>query len=63
MDFESFKSDKLVQLPNAYQPMLVTLSGIEMLVKLRQYSNAPVSIFVTPLGIVTLTRLEQLEKA
>ena len=43
--------------------MLVTLSGIFMLVRLLQDSKEPVSIYVTPSGIVTLVRSLQPEKA
>ena len=39
--------------------MLVTLLGIVMLVRLKQYSNACPPILVTLLGIVTLVRLMQ----
>ena len=42
--------------------MLVTLSGIVMLVRLVQRPNAPLPIEVTPSGIVILFRLVQLEK-
>ena len=39
--------------------MLVTLSGIVMLVKLRQLENAPYPMLVTPSGIVMLVKLLQ----
>ncbi len=39
--------------------MLVTLFGIVMLVRLSQYSNAPLPILVTLFGIVMLVRLVQ----
>ena len=39
--------------------MLVTLSGIVMLVKLLQPENAPSLMHVTPSGIVTLAKLRQ----
>ena len=39
--------------------MLVTLSGIVMLVRLLQYSNALSPMLVTPSGIVMLVRLLQ----
>ena len=38
--------------------MLVTLSGIVMLVRLLQYSNAPLPILVTPFPIVMLVKLQ-----
>jgi len=43
--------------------MLVTPSGIEMLVRPEHESNARNPILVTLLGIVTLVRLEQLRNA
>ena len=50
---------KLVQLSNAYFPMLVILLGIVMLVKLLQPKNAPSPMLVTLLGIVRLVKLLQ----
>ena len=45
---------------NAKPPMLVTLLGIVMLVKLLQSPNAPLPMLVTLLGIVMLVKLLQL---
>ena len=41
--------------------IVVTESGIVILVRLEQFSNAEYPIFVTELGIVILVRLEQPE--
>ena len=43
--------------------MLVTLSGIAMLVRLLQLENADLPMLVTLSGIVMLVRLLQLENA
>ena len=51
---------RLVQYLNASSPILVTLSGIVMLVRLSQPKNASLPILVTLSGIVMLVRLEQL---
>ena len=48
-----------VQPKNAASPMVVTLSGIVMLVRLAQSKNAPSPMLVTLLGIATLVRLVQ----
>ena len=45
---------RLVQVPNALLPILVTLLGIIMLVRLVQPSNAAIPILVTLLGIVNV---------
>jgi len=45
---------------NALYPMLVTLSGMVMLVSPVQLEKALFPIEVTPSGIVTLERSEQL---
>ena len=44
---------------NAFSPMLVTLSGIVMLVKLLQLANAYAPMLVTLSGIVMLVKLLQ----
>ena len=54
---------RLVQLPKAQSPMLVTLSGIVILVRLVQPLKALLPILVTPLPIVMLVRLVHLSKA
>jgi hypothetical protein len=51
--------DKLLQPENRYVPMLVTPSGIVMLVSPVQFSNALLPMLVTPLGIVTLVSSAQ----
>ena len=53
----------LKQLRNASAPMLVTLSGIVIDVRLVQPQNAPAPILVTLSGIVIALRLLQLENA
>ena len=50
---------KPLQRENAPEPMVVTLLGMVMLVRLEQPSNAPEPMVVTLLGMVTLVRLEQ----
>ena len=52
-------SCRLRQPANALFPILVTLSGMVILVRLLQYKNAYQPISVTPSGIVTLVRLWQ----
>ena len=54
---------KPVQPPNAELPILVTLSGIVILVRLLHPENALSPIPVTPSGIVMLVSLAQLLKA
>ena len=55
---------RLVQNAKAYSPMLVTLSGIVMFVRLVQLYEGPERpILVTLSGIVMLIRLVQPEKA
>ena len=58
----NIKLVRLLQFPNAKSPMLMTLSGIVMLVR-SQASNAELPIVVTLSGIVTLLRLIQEENA
>ena len=47
----------LVQPPKAASPMLVTLSGIVMFVRLEQRVKAPSPMLVTLSGIAILVRL------
>ena len=47
---------------NTKSPMLVTLSGMMISVKLKQFSNTLDSMVVTVLGIVTVSKLEQWAK-
>ena len=54
---------RLEQPSNAEEPILVTLSGIVMLVRLEQYRNAEEPMLVTLSGIVMLVRLEQFSNA
>ena len=48
-----------LQSANTYSPIVVTLLGISMLVRLLQYANTYSPIVVTLLGIVMLERLLQ----
>ena len=58
MFFESLTSVRMLQPLNALCPILVTLSGIVMLVRLLQPLNALCPILVRPLsGIVMLVKL------
>ena len=50
---------RLLHLENTESPMLVTPSGIVILVRPLQPLNADALIAVTPLGIVMLVRLLQ----
>ena len=43
----------------AYSPILVTLSGISMLIKLEQFWKAPSPMRVTEFDITILVKLEQ----
>ena len=54
---------KRLQSLNTFPPMLVTLSGIEMLVKIRHSSNAESPILMTLSGIVMLVNSLQPENA
>ena len=54
---------RLLQLRKASSPMLVTLSGIVMVVSALQYQKANNPILVTLSGIVMLVRLLQPKKA
>ncbi len=51
---------RLVQFLKALSPMLVTLSGIVMLVMLMHPSTAPSPMLLTPSGLVLLVRLVHL---
>ena len=53
----------LAQPENAEYPILVTLSGILMLVKPVQLQNASSPILVTPFGMLMFVRLLQLRNA
>lgn len=55
-------SERLVQSKNALLPILVTLLGIVMLLKLTQLRNAELPIFVIPLGKEILVRFVQHSK-
>lgn len=48
-----------VQPSNAYEPIIVTLSGILILVRVLQPTKADEPILLTLSGIVTLTRILQ----
>lgn len=50
---------KLLQCANALSPMLATLSGILIEVRLSQYPNELLPMLVTLSGIVTMVRLVQ----
>ena len=52
-----------VQPANALSPILMTESGMTMLVRLLHFRNARLLILVTEFGIVTLVRLLQLSNA
>ena len=52
-------SERLVQSKNALLPILVTLLGIVMLLKLTQLRNTEPPIFVIVLGKEILVRFEQ----
>ena len=54
---------RLKQLRKAYLPMLVTPSGMVMLVSPVQPSKAELPMFVTLVGMVMLVRLLRPEKA
>ena len=56
------KEEKL-QPSNALSPILMTESGMTMLVRLLHFRNARLLILVTEFGIVTLVRLLQLSNA
>jgi len=53
----------LLQYPKASSPMLVTLLGMEIEVRLEQFQKAELPMLVTLLGMEIEVRLEQLEKA
>ena len=53
------KFGRLAQLKNAAPSIVVTLSGISILVRLVQYENACSPIVVTPDEIMTFVSLEQ----
>ena len=52
-----------LQFSNANAPILITLLGMLMEVRLRQYSKAPPLILVTPSGMLMEVRLLQVLKA
>ena len=55
--------ESLLQLLNAAAPIVVTLSGIVIFVRLLQASNASAPILVTPSGITIVGTLLHLKNA